>query len=319
MSFLPEQLEKLIKESGIPYKPGSRSFLLDCPRCNKKRKLRILRHNGAFVCWSCKETDNFKGWADVAMSEILGRPIQEIRAKIYDGALPPGNVLDFELEEFENDLIDLPAEKVVLDELEFPHDFIPIGNKAAAKGLEYLRSRDITLAVAERYGIQYCPPSKRVVFPVIANHRLVGWQARSIVSDGRPKILTSPGLRREYVLMFQDNLIGAKHAVVCEGPVDAIKADLCEGNVATMGKAVSKGQLEVIRGYGIKLVYLALDPDAAEEVNRLAFELGDMETRLLLPPEGKKDLGECSFFEVYEAFKDAQPFMSGNLLISLRA
>jgi DNA primase len=101
--------------------------------------------------------------------------------------------------------------------------------------------------------------------------------------------------------------------------VDAIKADWCGGAVATMGKAVSATQLDVIRRAGIKKIYLALDPDAAEEVNRLAYELGDMETRLLLPPKGRKDLGECSFEEVYEAFQQAEPFTAGNLLLSLRA
>jgi hypothetical protein len=67
------------------------------------------------------------------------------------------------------------------------------------------------------------------------------------------------------------------------------------------------------------VVYLALDPDAAEEVNRLAFELGDLETRLLLPPAGRKDLGECSFEEVLEQFHNAEPFMAGNLLIDLKS
>jgi hypothetical protein len=317
--FLPDELEKLLKESGVPYKRNSRSFLLDCPRCNKKQKLWILKSNGAFVCWLCMETDNFKGFADVALSEILGKDIREIRGRIFEGAIPPGNELAFTLSEFgEGDLVDVPQDLFKAEEIVLGPDVVELTSKAGAKGVAYLEGRGIPLDVALKYGIMYWPFCKRVVFPVKQDGRLVGYQARSIVADGRPKILTSTGLRREYAMMFQDNLLGQDHAVICEGPVDAIKADLCGGNVATMGKAVTKTQLEIVRRLGIKTVYLALDPDAAEEVNRLAFELGDIETRLLLPPKGKKDLGECSFEEVYEAFREAQPFMAGNLLLSLR-
>jgi hypothetical protein len=317
--FLPDALEKLIKESGIPYKSGSRSFLLDCPKCGKKQKLWIIKKNGAFVCWSCKETDNYKGWADVALSDILGQNIQEIRSKIYTGSLPPGNELAFNLEDFDGDLIDVPSSVVALSEIEFPPDVLSLDSKYAAKGVEYLASRGIPKDVALRYGVHYWPGNKRVVFPVVADGKLVGYQGRSIISGYNPKILTSGGLRREFVMMFQDRLIGSKHAVICEGPIDAIKADLCGGNVATMGKAVSKTQLDLIQKQGIQLVYLALDPDAAEEISRLAFELGNIETRLLLPPKGRKDLGECSFEEVFEAFQEAKPFTSGHLLFGLKA
>lgn len=320
-AFLPNELEKLLLKSGVPFKRKSRSFLLDCPRCNKRQKLWILQKNGAFVCWHCKETDNFKGWADEAISEVIGMDRQQVRSHIYENSLPPGNLLEFDLGLFgadESDLVDLQSEQVPIPEIEWPYDTVPLQSKAGEKGLAYLRGRGIPLEVALYYKMVYWPSARRVMFPVIVDGLLVGYQGRAIDAGREPKILTSSGLRREYVLMFQDRLKRAKHAVICEGPVDAIKASLCGGNVATMGKAVSKPQLEIVRKMGISKVYLALDPDAAEEVQRLAFELGDMETRLLLPPNGKKDLGECSFEEVLDAFKDAKPFTAGNLLFDLK-
>jgi hypothetical protein len=61
-----------------------------------------------------------------------------------------------------------------------------------------------------------------------------------------PKILTTGP--RDTVLMFQDRLATSDHAIICEGPVDALKCHLVGGNVATMGKVVSSRQIEIIKG-----------------------------------------------------------------------
>lgn len=315
--FLPNELENLLKKGGVSFKKKSRSFLLRCPRCQGKDKLWILKKNGAFVCWKCKETDNFKGWAPDAIAEVLGRSPGEVRAAIYEGALPPGNELDFSLEDLECCVFAAEIGPPDIDEIEWPWDSVDLSSPYAKKGVDYLASRGIPLSVAQRYDIRYWPSMRRVLFPVKHDGKLVGYQGRDITGNAVPKILTSTGLRREYVLMFEENLT-VPHAVICEGPVDAIKADACGGNVATMGKAVSKPQLELIRSRGVKRIYLALDPDAAEEVNRLAFELGDLETYLLFPPKGRKDLGECEFEEVWEQFQNAEPFVAGNLLFDLK-
>ena len=47
-----EALADFIEGSGLRYKKGSVSYILDCPRCNKE-KLYIYRStkNGRFVCW----------------------------------------------------------------------------------------------------------------------------------------------------------------------------------------------------------------------------------------------------------------------------
>lgn len=316
--FLPDELESLLKQNGISFKKKSRSFILKCPRCESKDKLWILKKNGAFVCWKCKETDNFKGWAHDVLSEILGRHPAEIRAIIYEGGLPPGNDLDLELDAGLFYGEESPDEGIpAIDEIDWPWDSVDLDSPHAQKGIQYLMSRGIPETVQKRYDIRYWPSARRVLFPVKHDGHLVGYQGRALYAEQKPKILTSTGLRREYVLMFEENLT-REHAVLCEGPVDAIKADLCGGNVATMGKAVSKPQLEILRKRGVKRIYLALDPDAAEEVQRLAFELGDLETYLLFPPKGRKDLGECEFEEVWEQFTRAEPFVAGNLLFDLK-
>lgn len=311
--FLPDELEDLLRKNGISFKKKSRSFLLQCPRCGKNDKLWILRKNGAFVCWYCKETEGFKGWAPAAISEILGRPKEEIRNLLYEGGTPTGALLDFELVD-DGDLIDIDV--IEIPEIDWPWDSVEIAQ--GYKGLNYLESRGIHMHTAVRYALRFWPSQQRVLFPVTFQGKLVGYQGRSIVPGKEPKILTSAGLRREYVVMFEHNLLTSKHAVVCEGPVDAIKADLCGGNVATMGKAVSKHQLALIRSHGITNVYLALDPDAVDEIARLTYELGDLKLRLLLPPNGRKDLGDCSMEEVWEQFQRAETVTAGHLIFDLK-
>jgi hypothetical protein len=319
-TFQPAELERLIEESGVAFSQNSRSFLLDCPECGKRGKLWILKKNGAFVCWSCQETNSFKGWATEALARLTGRPESEIRGRLYDGAPPPGMELELDISDFgsEEDLIDMP---IAPQEIEWPWDSVTIDAPAGKKGADYLKGRGVPLAVADHYGVRYWPAERRVLFPVSVEGKLLGYQGRAIFETKGtkiPKIKTSEGLRKNHVLMFQDNLKGSNHAIIGEGPMDAIKMDFPRGNVATMGKAMSKEQVAIIRSYGIREIYLALDPDAAAEICALVLEFGDMNTYLVLPPAGKKDLGECSFVEGDEAFRNARPFMSGNLLLDFR-
>ena len=318
--FLPEALKDLLEKSGASYEQNAHSYKFECPRCGKKDKLWILKHNGYFVCWYCQETDKFKGRCEWALKEILGVSLAELQGKLYNGGVPPGDMLDFTLKDFYNDeeFISLPPQ---LQEVEWPVDALPLSPNSfvgvGSRGYHYLRGRGISGKMMVHFDIRYQPSTRRVLFPVIMNDKLYGWQGRATY-DTDLKILTSDGLRREFMLMFHDNLIGSEHAVICEGPVDALKAMLCGGNVATMGKAVSAPQLALIRAQGIKKVYLALDPDAANEVTRLSVDLGDLELYLLQPPEGKKDLGECTLDEVRQQFLKAQPFSAGHLITHLK-
>jgi hypothetical protein len=319
--FLPDALKDLLEKSGADYEQNAHSYKFECPRCGKKDKLWILKHNGYFVCWYCQETDKFKGRCEWALKEILGVSIAELQGKLYNGGVPPGDMLDFTLKDFYNDedLISLPPQ---LQEVEWPIDAIVPTPTTGERGYRYLLGRGLTPQMIEHYNIRYQPSTRRVLFPVIMNGKLYGWQGRAVYQTDL-KILTSDGLRREFMLMFHDNLINNQvmrtpHAIICEGPVDALKATLCGGNVATMGKAVSAPQLELIRAQGIKKIYLALDPDAANEVTRLSQDLGDLDLYLLLPPEGKKDLGECTFEQVLYQFQKAQPFSAGHLITHLK-
>lgn len=156
----------------------------------------------------------------------------------------------------------------------------------------------------------------------------MGWQGR-YVRDNKfidrvtgkeiviPKMLTSLGLKKDQVLMFQDRLKNSNHCILAEGAISTIKAHKCGGNVASMGKAVSDKQLEIIVSK-VKRLYLALDPDATTEIDSICRKLyGRIELYHLPPPNNKEDLGEATEEEVLESFYKAKP-MAGQIFIFLK-
>lgn len=325
----PIALRDLIEGSGVQYRQNIRSYIFTCTRCNKKDKLLMFKADGRFICWICAETSGFKGRPEFALAEILGRPIHELRSILYgdrfeatETSILQLNLLDFYGEE------DLVPEELVeqVMGIKMPWDFYPIDEPQARKGLDYCLSRGIDLDLAKKYDLRYCPVQRRVIFPIKIGPKVVGWQARAIFptewedEDGTmrsaPKILTTGP--RENVLMFQDNLVGSDHAVICEGPVDALKASLVGGAVATMGKVVSKQQMAIVRGSGVSRVLIALDPDAARETEKLVKEFADLKVHRLLPAPGYKDLGEMTPEQVLRQALQAPRVYPGQLFLHFR-
>lgn len=322
-------LRELIETGGIPFRETSVSYIFDCPRCGKPDKLYMYKETGRFCCWICKETEGFQGRPEYALADLLSQPLATLRKKLYGIEAPQGVMyLDISLRDWFGDGDEVDEDASELAEQAIPLDFYPIDHKFGRRGLEYLRSRGVDLETAKRYELRYCPPQQRLIFPIGSRGRVYGWQARKVTATEivdeetgevfkTPKITTTKGLHKEQTLMFQDRMLGQEHVVFCEGPMDAIKADLCGGNVATMGKAVSGAQIQLLRNSGVRKVYLALDPDAGQEIYRLSRELnGDLELYDMRAPEPFKDLGEMSASEVLSLFKSAEPIQAGRLFTS---
>ena len=328
----PEAIEKLLVENGCSFKKNAHSFVISsCPRCSKSNKLYIFSSGTCrFKCFYCATLSGFEGKPEYALSEILNIPVNEVKDLIYEAdSLPnnPDGFINFNpaVEETDEELYS----EYVLASIPYTPDIYPITSKQCLPGLKYLEGRGINTQLAVKYGIMYSPMARRVIFPVKYQGALHGWQARTISSNeeyfddetGKNvkiiKALTSSGLKKDKTLMFRDNLINIKHCVLTEGPVDAIKADLCGGAVATMGKAVSKSQLEMIRSHGIRKVYLGLDPDAAAETRQILKYFSDLEVYDMRPKQAK-DLGEMSLLEVKALFDRADRLDSSRIIVFLK-
>ena len=113
-------------------------------------------------------------------------------------------------------------------------------------------------------------------------------------------------------------------AIVAEGPFDGLKFEKVGSNISTMGKVVTEQQLERIYSYGVSKLFLALDDDAAYEINEIVqkthlecFRLNVPEScRARCAAMGKKaDFGECTYEEAEYAFLNATPMNSTMILM----
>lgn len=329
MAIDPDVLSDFIELHGPSYKQNSVSYIFDCPRCSKRDKLYIRKRDGKYVCWYCREISKFFGNAEYALSEICGLPLVLVKEALYgaDAQNHDYAALDLKFGDFfgEEDEVSLDIGLDEIPALKWPLDFFPMDHKFAAEGRSYLEGRGIPLEVAMGYDLRYHPREHRVMFPIEAAGKLVGWQGRITRPEKwwdeenakyvkTEKILSSRGIPRDRVLMFGDRTITGDYVVLTEGPMDALKCHLAGGNAATMGKAVSPGQVALLRKKGIRRVYLALDPDAVAETSRLVQIFADLEVYSMMAPAPFKDIGEMSMAAVAELFGQARRLNVGTFL-----
>lgn len=316
MSLDPLLLKNYIINSGLKFKQTSNSYIFKCPQpeCNKEDKFYIKKSNGIFICWVC----GYRGSRpEYALSKVLDIPLSEILFDLYGNGEAKGNhIQSFQLEDF--DFID--DKLVSLKPIAAPYNFYALEDPKSKRGVDYLESRGIDLDLANKYHITYCPEQRRVIFPAEFEGNLYGWQGRWVI-DGEPRMINSKSEDgwRAKILMFMDRLKGSKHCVLCEGPIDAIKADLCGANICTMGKLVSPFQLNIIRRMGIEDVYIALDPDAAEETQKIVKDLTkDLKCYLMEVPSNFKDIGQMEPKDVLELHRGAKRVNNNRLFLYLK-
>jgi DNA primase len=311
----PSKLREMIEEGGVPFKEGASSFIFTCPRCNKSEKLYVRKTDGRFVCFVCKEDSGFQGRGEFGLAEIYGQSVSNIKSQICDFAAVKAT------ETIKLALIDPyepnwdKEESIGLDEVEYPSDFVDHKSDLFQLGRQYLLKRGLNDEIIEKYQIMAHPAWRTVVFPIKIDGILVGWQERSYVNSFK---FTSKGFKKAQCLMFQDNLNDSDHAILCEGPMDALMCHYIGGAVASMGKGVSQIQLDILKDNAKKL-YIALDPDANTEIDSVCRKMyGEVdEIYIMEPPKGKKDLGECSFEEVKEQFNIAKKY-TGQIFLHLK-
>ena len=336
-TFDPSKLASFIEEAGLSYRTTSKSFVFDCPLCQSKDRLYIRKSDGRFICWKCATNKKFQGAPEFALEALTGTPLKRIREALYGTShYQAALALDITLKAFQDEE-DAPEEGLEgyqdFQGLTWPYHCLPLDRYASENGVKYLEDRGISLGVALRYDIRYSPERRSIAFPMWVGNRLVGWQYRTIdptlvtKEDGTPvellKTVSSLDIPRDRCLMFSNRLT-SDFAVLCEGPVDALKADLLgSGNVASMGKKISQKQIELLLRSGIKKLYIALDPDAAEEINPLLKRIGDVEAYLVeLPckdPKKKVDLGSLSMEEARDCVLAAKPIFSNRIHVWLDA
>lgn len=309
-------LENIIRNSGVSYKKGPQSWVFNCPKCNKKDKLYISRIDGKFICFFCAEINGFRGYPEHALKELIGIPISDLKESLYDFEIDSTLTLEI----WDDDLEDLNSTEeetgVEIPVLSWPSETFPLDHKHSIPGRDYLlNERGVPLDVFMQYDLRYQPKTRSVLFPLKIQDCLVGWQHRIIdpevlyknnQSYKRMKTWSSPKLPRNMSVMFSDRI--KDHAVICEGPIDALKCHFWGGNVCTMGKIIDKEQIDAIVNAGAKKIYIGIDPDATNEIYSILDKIpGGIETFQIKIPEKYKDLGEIPINDVTNIIKKSEP------------
>lgn len=338
--FLPERLKEFIDGAGLSFRESGQSYIFDCPQCGERNKLYIRKTDGQTTCFKCKGKDvDPGGRPEFVLSTLTGLPLGEVSKRLYrwmPKASTFGKIdipgLELEAEDSDGETFTTGAEPV--PSFDLPSNSYPLDDDFHAKrGADYLEGRGVPRGIAMEYGIRYWTPKRRVVFPIAMHGVNVGYQTRMIdpvkpyvvEKEGKQKIITPlksitypEALPKDRVVMFHHRMVGSPHAIFHEGPVSSLKAHLCGGNVATMGKAVSAAQIDLVRQAGCKRLYWGLDTDAVETTARLVRSCGLEEMYHLPVPAGFGDHGEMAMEDVLDIFHGAQRVFSTNVFISLR-
>lgn len=329
MATDPDKLDRYIRDLGLSFRTTQQSYVFTCPLCQSKARLYIRKSDGKFKCFKCATYNRFSGQAEYALQALTKIPLREIREHLYGHADIKGsskalfNFIDIYGAKEEFEVIDnsqFLENQLNLKPIDWPFYALPIDDPRSIKGAEYLAGRGIPLDIAKEYLIRYSVGDRAIMFPVIMDSVLYGWQYRTIdpteyLIDGRVKTTrkawSSPNLPTDHTLMFADRLKGAEQAVILEGPIDAIKCHKFGlGNVCTMGKQVSQDHVQIILKHGVKRAFIGIDLDAFSELDPIIDKFkGEIELLRVPIPEAKTkvDLGSLSFDKAFECLESSYP------------
>lgn len=196
------------------------------------------------------------------------------------------------------------------------------GDSVLAKSIRrYLINRGFDIEELSKQGIGYCNKGDLFGYIIIPFHyrgELRYYNARNVMGVGPrynnpSKDIT--GLGKEFIIFNQDALDMYKTIYLCEGAFNALT--MGSHGIATMGKSISRYQLNLLIKSPVEHVIILLDPDAKNKAIDLAFKLINYKkVKVIFLPEGKdvNDIGKPSTMKlIYKG-----NYLTYNLLTSLK-
>lgn len=315
-------LRDSIEKARRSCKATRQSFVIDCPVCAKEDKCYIRKETGQSICFVCGTKWGLRG----ILIAILGVNYSEVDKLLFGFHGEGEKLYSFDPQSLLNlEQLSLPelSDRDFIEDLEEPYkvfymdpSFVDLWESDRAIFYNVEKRQVSDPAIWVRHEMKYHAGMDAVVVPVRIHGTLIGYQARFIEPKSPMfRMRTSDGLPRERALMGYDQASEMESVIVVEGIYDMLKTDLFKhgiGSVATMGKVVNEGQIELIKKLPAKKIYLGLDRDAEEKVHELCASLaGFKEVHRILPPDHRKDFGECNETEVIQALGSARPSTPG--------
>jgi hypothetical protein len=310
--------QEIFEESGIEFKPTKASLMIGCHVCGTDKKKRAVRRtNGGNKCFKCGNSMSFMR----LLSELLGISYEQVLVKYGTST--------YAAEKVENKFSDLvdsikvtmgfkekpqrQEEEGVLKPVILDTFFKPI--ETSVQGVEYLVKRGVASPkVWIDYDIRFHPIMGGPVFPVKMFGKIVGWQCRKINPGSGPRMLSMEGPWKSLSLLNYDNARKVDEIGLFEGPFDALAAEMSSlVSVATLGKIISKKQMQLLKDLPARRIYLGFDRDAYKEVRDFCKEMcKHKEVYRLVVPSHRDDFGECTPEEIRQAKESAEQCFSSD-------
>lgn len=257
-----------------------------CPYCFRENKMGVNLSLNRCNCFRCGENPS---------------PIQLImnveKLDTFSEAYTLLNSGDFNELTFKEEKVELAAPQPIY--LPEGYKNISYGDSQVAKTIRsYLNKRGFSTEFSAKNGIGYCDKGDKfgfVIIPYYYNGQLRYYNARNVIGNG-PKYNNPSkditGIGKEFIIFNHDALSMYNHIFICEGAFNALT--MGERGVATMGKNISRYQINEFIKAPAKRFVILLDPDAKDKALELALRLVNFKkVKVVFLPEGKdcNDLG----------------------------
>jgi hypothetical protein len=221
-----------------------------------------------------------------------------------------------------NEGVEVAERKIELPTFEtvpLPPDAVKIAditefNKFSIAVVEYMAARNLNLDDTDYYWSPSLAYRDRLIIPFYYEKRIVGWTARTIVADKKPKYLTEtqPG----FVYGLDEQSYNKVFAILCEGQVDAIHVDGC----ALGGSEINDAQALLLNRLNKDVIVVPDRDNAGSKLVERAIELGWSVSL----PEWDNDINDIGdavqrYGRLYTLYSIANAAESGTLKIRLRA
>ena len=257
-----------------------------CPYCHREQKMGINLNTYRTNCFRCGEHPSP---AQMVMDIEGLDTYSELITFLRNG--------DFTELTFTEEKVELSEAKPV---------YLPEGFKLITQGTstlansfrKYVIKRGFNPNELARHGVGYCTKGEYfgyLIIPFYTEGSLRYWNARLVIGSGPrynnpPKDIT--GLGKEFLIYNSDALGLYNQVFICEGAINALT--MGENAIATMGKSISRYQINELIKAQAKRYIILLDPDAKDKAIDLALKLVNFKSvKVVYLPEGKdcNDIG----------------------------
>ena len=189
-----------------------------------------------------------------------------------------------------------------------------VGFKHFLDVIQYMADRNLNLDDTDYYWSPSLAYRDRLIIPFYYEKRIVGWTARTVAADKKPKYLmeVQPG----FVYGLDEQGYKKVFAIVCEGQVDAIHVDGC----ALGGSEINDAQALLLNKLNKDIIVVPDRDKAGSKLVERAIELGWQVSM----PDWNQEINDISdavgkYGRLYTLYSIASAAQSSPLKIRLRA